>query len=130
MSLVWVKTNSRCVLHIYLQPCDLALELTSRFHLFGRLIINDGSHTATCQNKSLKTVRVEPWSVWTFNCMFELSLEEETDVEEQPVAWRLEMNASEWKVLSYSVAMSVIGQCQISAILLNNQNAKFNNGFT
>ena len=27
-----------------------------------------------------------------------------------------------------SVAMSVIGQCQTSAILLNNQNAKFNNG--
>src|SRR4029434_8731444 len=26
--------------------------------------------------------------------------------------------------------MSVIGQCQISAILLNNQNAKFNNGLT
>src|SRR4029434_10636030 len=30
----------------------------------------------------------------------------------------------------YSVAMSVIGQCQTSAILLNNQNAKFNNGLT
>ena len=29
-----------------------------------------------------------------------------------------------------SVAMSVIGQCQTSAILLNNQNAKFNNGLT
>ena len=29
-----------------------------------------------------------------------------------------------------SVPMSVIGQCQTSAILLNNQNAKFNNGLT
>ena len=29
-----------------------------------------------------------------------------------------------------SVPVSVIGQCQTSAILLNNQNAEFNNGLT
>ena len=34
------------------------------------------------------------------------------------------------KVEPTSVAMSVIGQCQTSAILLNNQNARFNNGST
>ena len=36
--------------------------------------------------------------------MFELSLELEIDVEQQPVARRLETNASEWYVLSYSVS--------------------------
>ena len=35
-----------------------------------------------------------------------------------------------WHLINVSVAMSVIGQCQTSSILLNNQNAKFNNGLT
>ena len=40
----------------------------------------------------------------------------------------IDCSSSVWR--TGSVAMSVIGQCQISAILLNNQNAKFINGLT
>ena len=48
-----------------------------------------------------------------------------------PLSMAQPMPCYGWKdILFSSVAMSVIGQCPTSAILLNNQNAKLNNGLT